>query len=192
MNVVHGNFRFTETKIPGVLLVDTKYYGDDRGGFMETWRQDALDASGVPYRFVQANQSISSRGVLRGLHLQKCYPQVKLVRVVLGEVFDVAVDLRPHSPTYGQWVGVRLSGENRRQLLIPRGLAHGFQVLSERAVFAYQCDEYYHPEDEGGVRFDDPDIGICWPLPEAPRLSAKDALLPSFQTFSSQLNEERP
>ena len=154
---------FTQTEIDGVYLIDTKVYGDERGYFMETYREDQFHALGLEYVFVQDNQSSSRKGVLRGLHFQKKHPQAKLVRVLRGEVFDVAVDLRRKSPTYGRWIGALLSGENRRQLLIPRGFAHGFLVLSDLAEFAYKCDERYHPEDEGGILWNDPDIAIEWP-----------------------------
>jgi dTDP-4-dehydrorhamnose 3,5-epimerase len=175
-----GEYDFRETGIEGVIVVTPRLFGDARGGFMETYTEKDFRAAGVTNSFVQDNQSFSVRGVLRGLHYQRRHPQAKLVRALVGEVFDVAVDLRPGSETYGRWVGELLSAENRRQLLIPRGFAHGFLVLSEQAVFAYKCDEYYHPNDEGGIRWDDPDIGISWPLPPGawPILSAKDAANP--------------
>ena len=157
------NFSFTPTAIPGLVIVDTKRYGDSRGYFAETYHQDLFDAAGYPYRFVQDNESFSQRGVLRGLHFQRNHPQAKLVRAVRGEIFDVAVDLRKGSPTYGAWDGIILSEDNARQLLIPRGFAHGYLVLSETAVFAYKCDDVYHPEDEGGILWNDPGIGIAWP-----------------------------
>lgn len=169
-----GNFTFTETKLRGVYLIDTKVYGDERGYFMETYKESDFRAAGLDYTFVQDNQSASRRGVLRGLHFQKKHPQAKLVRVLRGEVFDVAVDLRAGSETYGQWVGAVLSGENMRQLMIPRGFAHGFLVLSDYAEFAYKCDELYHPEDEGGIAWDDPDIAIDWPETGERILSEKD------------------
>ena len=158
-----GNFTFTETKIKGVYIIDVKSYGDNRGYFMETYKETDFQAAGLNYSFVQDNQSSSRKGVLRGLHFQCNHPQAKLVRVLQGEVFDVAVDLRRDSETYGQWVGVLLSGENKRQFMIPRGFAHGFVVVSDYAEFAYKCDEVYHPEDEGGLIWNDPDIGIEWP-----------------------------
>ena len=169
-----GNFTFTETKIKGVFIIDVKTYGDHRGYFMETYKEEDFRAAGLNYSFVQDNQSSSRKGVLRGLHFQKTYPQAKLVRVLTGEVFDVAVDLRKDSETYGSWVGVLLSGENKRQFMIPRGFAHGFVVLSETAEFAYKCDEKYHPEDEGGLLWNDPDINIEWPELEEIILSEKD------------------
>lgn len=158
-----GNFTFTETSIPGLIVVDTKTFGDERGYFIETYKEPDFRAGGITADFVQDNQSSSTKGVLRGLHYQIGHPQAKLVRVLQGEVFDVAVDLRKGSPTFGMWEGVVLSGENHRQLFIPRGFAHGFLVLSDEAVFAYKCDDVYHPNDEGGLMWNDPDLGIAWP-----------------------------
>ena len=175
-----GNFTFTVTKIKGVYIIDVKTYGDYRGYFMETYKESDFHEAGLDYRFVQDNQSSSRRGVLRGLHFQKTYPQAKLVRVLRGEVFDVAVDLRKGSGTYGQWVGALLSGENKRQFMIPRGFAHGFVVVSDYAEFAYKCDEFYHPEDEGGLIWNDPDIGIEWPDVGEIILSEKDKKNPSL------------
>lgn len=175
-----GNFTFNETKIKGVYIIDVKTYGDNRGYFMETYKDSDFLIAGLNYKFVQDNQSSSKKGVLRGLHFQKTYPQAKLVRVLSGEVFDVAVDLRKNSETYGQWVGVLLSGENHRQLMIPRGFAHGFVVVSEYAEFAYKCDELYHPEDEGGIAWNDPDIGIEWGDLKEIILSEKDKKNPTL------------
>ncbi|WP_165062553.1 dTDP-4-dehydrorhamnose 3,5-epimerase [Adlercreutzia sp. ZJ154] len=158
-----GNFTFTKTGIDGVIIVDVKAYGDDRGYFMETYKKPDFVAGGIDVDFVQDNQSSSTCGVLRGLHFQINHPQSKLVRVTQGEVFDVAVDLREGSPTYGKWEGVVLSAENRRQFFIPRGFAHGFLVLSDTAEFCYKCDDVYHPNDEGGLMWNDPAIGIEWP-----------------------------
>lgn len=169
-----GNFTFQETKIKDVYIIDVKSYGDNRGYFMETYKESDFKAAGLDYTFVQDNQSSSRKGVLRGLHFQKAHPQAKLVRVLSGEVFDVAVDLRRDSETYGQWVGVLLSGENHRQFMIPRGFAHGFVVVSDYAEFAYKCDELYHPEDEGGIMWNDPDIGVEWPEVGEIILSEKD------------------
>lgn len=157
------NFSFTKTDIEGVYIVEPKLFGDSRGYFMETYNAEIFKANGLDYDFVQDNQSKSRKGVLRGLHFQKNHPQAKLVRVLNGEVFDVAVDLRKDSATYGKWVGVVLSGENKKQLMIPRGFAHGFLVLSDEAEFAYKCDDFYHPEDEGGIMYNDPDVNIEWP-----------------------------
>lgn len=180
-----GNFTFTQTAVEGVVVVDVKSYGDGRGYFMETYKREDFERGGIGCEFVQDNQSASSRGVLRGLHFQVAHPQAKLVRVVEGEVFDVAVDLRPGSPTFGAWHGEVLSAENRRQLFVPRGMAHGFYVMSGRAVFCYKCDDVYHPNDEGGVAWDDPDLAIAWPIPEGeePVLSGKDSRHPMFEEW---------
>ena len=175
-----GNFTFHETSIPDVWIIDVKSYGDSRGYFMETYKESDFRAAGLDYCFVQDNQSSSRKGVLRGLHFQRAFPQAKLVRVLRGEVFDVAVDLRSGSETYGKWVGALLSGENRRQLMIPRGFAHGFLVVSDMAEFAYKCDELYHPEDEGGIMWNDPDIGIEWPDVGEIILSEKDKAHPTL------------
>ena len=172
-----GNFTFNETKLKGVYIIDVKTYGDNRGYFMETYKEDDFKAAGLDYNFVQDNQSSSRKGVLRGLHFQKNHPQAKLVRVLKGEVFDVAVDLRKGSETYGQWVGAVLSEENKRQFMI---FAHGFLVLSDYAEFAYKCDDVYHPEDEGGIMWNDPAIGIEWPEAGELILSEKDKVHPSL------------
>lgn len=177
-----SNFTFTETNIKGVYIIDVKSYGDRRGYFMETYKEDDFVAAGLNYRFVQDNQSSSHKGVLRGLHFQKTYPQAKLVRVLKGEVFDVAVDLRKGSETYGKWVGILLSEDNHRQLMIPRGFAHGFIVVSDHAEFAYKCDEKYHPEDEGGILWNDPDLNIDWPDIGEITLSEKDKNNPTLST----------
>ena len=181
-----SNFTFSETKIKGVYIIDVKLYGDHRGYFMETYKEDDFRAAGLDYTFVQDNQSSSKRGVLRGLHFQKTFPQAKLVRVIKGEVFDVAVDLRKESDTYGQWVGVLLSEENHRQFMIPRGFAHGFVVVSDHAEFAYKCDEKYHPEDEGGILWNDPNIGIDWPQLGEITLSDKDKNNPLLSEINIQ------
>ncbi len=178
--MVSGNFRFTETAIKGLYLIDVRSYGDHRGYFMETYKKSDFEAAGLHYDFIQDNQSSSRKGVLRGLHFQRTRPQAKLVRVLKGEVFDVAVDLRRGSETYGRWEGVLLSEENRRQLLIPRGFAHGFVVVSDYAEFAYKCDEFYDPGDEGGLLWNDPSIGIVWPEVGEIILSDKDRGNPSF------------
>lgn len=182
-----GKFQFEETPIQGVFTITPTVFGDERGYFMETYHEKEFRAAGIEAVFVQDNQSKSRRGVLRGLHFQAQHPQAKLVRVISGEVFDVAVDIRKGSPTFGQWAGVVLSAENKKQFFLPRGMAHGFFVLSETAEFTYKCDEFYHPEDEGGIRWDDPDIGIEWPLNGiTPLLSEKDlkhnGLRDCFQT----------
>lgn len=169
-----GNFTFNKTDIEGVYIIDVKSYGDNRGYFMETYKESEFREAGLNYNFVQDNQSSSSKGVLRGLHFQKTHPQAKLVRVLTGEVFDVAVDLRKDSKAYGKWVGVLLSAENHKQFMIPRGFAHGFVVVSDYAEFAYKCDELYHPEDEGGLIWNDPDIAVEWPDVGELLLSEKD------------------
>ncbi len=164
-----------KTSIEGVLIIEPKVFGDARGYFMETYNQREFHEKGITNIFVQDNQSRSKKGVLRGLHFQKTYPQAKLVRVLEGEVFDVAVDLREGSSTYGKYVGVYLSDKNNRMFLIPKGFAHGFLVCSETATFVYKCDDFYHPEDEGGIAYNDPDIGISWPDCGELLLSEKDA-----------------
>lgn len=158
-----GNFTFTKTSIEGLIVIDVKSYADDRGYFMETYKEQDFKAGGINVTFVQDNQSASSKGVLRGLHFQIGHPQSKLVRVIKGKVFDVAVDLREGSPTYGKWEGVELSEDNRRQFFVPRGFAHGFLVLSDYAEFCYKCDDVYHPGDEGGYMWNDPAFEILWP-----------------------------
>ena len=149
--------------IEGLCVLNPTVHGDSRGYFMETYSQRDMEEAGFQINFVQDNQSMSSKGVLRGLHFQKHYPQTKLVRVIRGAVYDVAVDLRRDSPTYGKYGGVLLTEENKKQFLIPRGFAHGFLVLSETAEFCYKCDDFYHPDDEGGMAWNDPVIGISWP-----------------------------
>jgi dTDP-4-dehydrorhamnose 3,5-epimerase len=159
-----GNFKFINTEIKGVYIVETKVFGDNRGYFMETYNYNDFKEAGLDMEFVQDNQSKSTKGVLRGLHFQKKHSQGKLVRVTKGKVFDVGVDLRDGSETYGKWVGVELSEENKKQFYLPKGFAHGFLVLSDEAEFCYKCTDFYHPEDEGGLIWDDPNIGIKWPL----------------------------
>ncbi|OUO46787.1 dTDP-4-dehydrorhamnose 3,5-epimerase [Olsenella sp. An285] len=189
--ITSGNFTFTDTSIEGVKIVDVKSFGDRRGYFMETYKRPDFVAGGIDAEFVQDNQSSSTRGVLRGLHFQINHPQAKLVRVVRGTVFDVAVDLRSGSATYGKWEGVVLSAENRRQFFVPRGFAHGFLVLSDEAEFCYKCDDVYHPNDEGGLMWDDPAIGVEWPALEGDDafdpaklvLSDKDKAHPSLSSL---------
>lgn len=175
------SFTFTKTEIEDVYIIEPKVFGDNRGYFMETYKQTDFEENNLKYNFVQDNQSSSTKGVLRGLHFQKNYPQAKLVRVLSGEVFDVAVDLRKESTTYGKYVGVMLTGENKKQLMIPRGFAHGFLVLSDYAEFSYKCDELYHPEDEGGIIYNDPTINIQWPKLTELKLSEKDKKNPTLK-----------
>jgi dTDP-4-dehydrorhamnose 3,5-epimerase len=184
-----GNFTFTPTQIEGVVVVDVRRFEDPRGYFAETYKRENFVDGGINVEFVQDNQSCSTQGVLRGLHFQKNHPQSKLVRVIEGEVFDVAVDLRPGSATYGRWEGVTLSAQNMRQFFIPRGFAHGFLVLSPTATFVYKCDDVYHPNDEGGLMWNDPTIGVEWPAIEGePLLSEKDQHHPSFLSFVEELD----
>lgn len=189
--LISGNFVFTPTSIEGLIIVDTKSYSDARGSFMETYKRNDFLAGGITCEFVQDNQSVSTQGVLRGLHFQINHPQSKLVRIVSGKVFDVAVDLRPSSTTFGHWEGVILSEDNHRQFFIPQGFAHGFLVLSETATFCYKCDDVYHPNDEGGLAWNDPTLAIAWPALEGSEtldvaqliLSEKDLHYPSFQEY---------
>ena len=168
-----------QTPIEGVLLIKPRVWGDARGYFVETWQQQRYDAAGINLPFVQDNHSMSTRGILRGLHYQKTRPQGKLVYVSLGSVFDVAVDIRHGSPTFGNWFGVELSQQNQWQMWVAPGLAHGFVVTSDIAHFHYKCTDYYCPEDEASIRWNDPVVGIDWPLAE-PQLSAKDSVAPSW------------
>jgi len=171
-----GKFTFTETPLKDVLIIEPTVFGDHRGYFMETYNKRDFEEAGFRWNFVQDNQSLSEKGVLRGLHFQYKHPQGKLVRVIRGEVFDVAVDLRKMSDTFGKWYGIILSEENKKMLYVPAGFAHGFLVLSETAEFSYKCTDFYHPEDEGGLAWNDPDIGITWPTEcvEDIKLSQKD------------------
>ena len=176
--------KLTLTPIKDLVVIEPKVFEDQRGYFFEfeAYNKNTFRELGLDYDFVQDNQSFSTKGVLRGLHFQKQYPQAKLVRVLQGEVFDVAVDLRKDSPTYGKWYGVRLSAENKKMFMIPRGFAHGFLVLSDTAVFSYKCDDFYHPNDEGGIMYNDPDIGVEWPKIGAEYiLSEKDKKHPGFK-----------
>ena len=178
-----GKFKFTETGIEDMFVVEPTVFEDNRGYFMETFQENDFKEAGHDLTFVQDNQSKSTKGVLRGLHLQLKYPQGKLVRVIKGEVFDVGVDLRGDSPTYGKWYGEILSEENKKQLYIPPKFAHGFLVLSDEAEFLYKCTEFYHGEDESGIRWDDEDIAIDWPLDGIDEiiLSDKDKEWKSFK-----------
>ncbi len=158
-----GQIKVTKTNIKDLVVIEPTVHGDDRGYFMETYNQNDMKEAGIDVEFVQDNQSMSTKGVLRGLHYQKEFPQAKLVRVIKGEVFDVAVDLRRDSETYGEWFGIRLSEENKKQFYVPAGFAHGFLVLSEEAEFCYKVTDFYHPNDEGGLLWKDPDLGVEWP-----------------------------
>ena len=180
-----GKFNFIKTSIDGVIIVEPTVYGDSRGYFMETYQKEDFEKAGITVDFVQDNQSMSTKGVLRGLHFQKQFSQSKLVRCIKGEVFDVVVDLREGSPTFGKWEGVILSEENKRQFFIPKNFAHGFLVLSDEAEFVYKVDDYYHPNDEGGLMWNDPDIGIEWPITKGMtiNLSDKDKIHPPFKDF---------
>ena len=179
MNVV-------ETSLPGVLLIELRVFRDERGFFYESYQARRYEDEGVPAHFVQDNLSRSERGVLRGMHYQLGRPQAKLVQVIRGEVFDVAVDIRKGSPHFGRWVGYRLSDENQRQLYIPEGFAHGFMVLSEIADFYYKCSDYYAKEEERGIRWDDPTIGIEWPGGEK-TLADRDAKFSLLQNMDADL-----
>ena len=171
-----GKIKVTKCDIEGLCVIEPTVFKDERGYFMETYNENDFKEAGLDMKFVQDNQSMSVRGVLRGLHFQKQYPQGKLVRVVRGKVFDVAVDLREGSPTYKKWYGVELSDENKKQFYIPEGFAHGFLVLSDEAEFVYKCTDFYHPGDEGGMMWNDPEVGIEWPLEDGVELviSEKD------------------
>ena len=170
-----------ETSVPGVLLLEPRVFEDPRGWFYESYREDRMRELGITARFVQDNQSFSRRDVLRGLHYQVGRPQAKLLRVIQGEIFDVAVDLRRKSPTFGKWAGEVLSGANRRQMYIPEGFAHGFLVLSETAEIFYKCSDVYVPKEERGIAWNDPEVGIVWPLDgRSPVLSDKDVRLPKL------------
>ena len=178
-----GNFEFQKCNIKGLYVITPKVFGDSRGYFMETYHYEDFKAEGLSMVFVQDNQSLSKKGVLRGLHFQKNHPQGKLVRVVSGIVYDVAVDLRKSSNTYGKWYGVVLSAENKKSFYVPEGFAHGFLVLSEEAEFAYKCTDYYHPEEEDGIIWNDDELGITWPISSDMELliSDKDKKLPTFR-----------
>lgn len=180
-----GKFNFINTEINGMFIIEPTIFDDPRGYFLETYHLNEFKKAGIDVNFVQDNQSKSKKGVLRGLHFQTKNPQGKLVRVIKGEVFDVGVDLRENSPTLGKWVGVNLSSENKRQLYIPAGFAHGFLVLSNEAEFVYKCTEFYDPENESGIIYNDPEINIKWPILNNMNitLSKKDSILPSFKKF---------
>ena len=172
-----------KTKLADCIIIEPKVYGDERGFFLETFQAERYSRAGITLPFVQDNHSRSTKGVLRGLHFQRSKPQGKLVRVVRGEVYDVAVDIRAQSPTYGQWQAVILSAENKRQFWVPPGFAHGFVVVSDSADFEYKCTDYYDPSDEGSLLWSDPDLRIPWPI-ESPILSEKDALAPQLASLN--------
>ena len=180
-----GKFNFIKTPIEGVTVIEPTVFGDNRGYFMETYQYEDFKAAGLDMVFVQDNQSKSKKGVLRGLHYQTRNPQGKLVRVIKGEVYDVAVDLRQNSETFGKYFGVLLSEENKKQFYIPEGFAHGFLVLSDEAEFVYKCTNYYDPTSEAGLMWNDPDIGIEWPVKDGMEiiLSEKDKVHPSFKEY---------
>ena len=173
--------------IKGLKVIEPTVFGDDRGYFMETYNYNDFAAAGIDCQFVQDNQSASKKGVLRGLHFQINYPQDKLVRVISGEVFDVAVDLREGSETFGKWFGVTLTAENKKQFFIPKGFAHGFIVLSDHAEFCYKVTDFYHPNDEGGLMWNDPDIGVEWPMPEG--MTADDLILSDKDKVNSSYKD---
>ncbi len=176
--------KVVETKLPGVLIVEPDRFGDARGFFQEIWHEGRYEEAGIRGPFVQDNLSLSAHGVLRGLHFQNPNAQGKLVYVLQGEAFDVAVDIRPGSPTFGKWTGVTLSGDNGRQFYIPPGFAHGFCVTGETALFAYKCTDFYNPRTEGAIRWNDPAIGIDWPVSD-PVVSAKDGDAPLLAEINS-------
>jgi len=178
MNVV-------ETDLPGVLLLEPRIFGDERGWFFESWQQERYAELGIGGPFVQDNQAYSRRGTLRGLHIQNPYGQGKLVQVIHGEVFDVAVDARRGSPTFGRWYGARLTGDNKHQLWIPPGFLHGYLVTSDDALFSYKCTDYYHPETQFSVRWNDPDVGIDWPVEGTPLLSERDRDAPLLRDIAA-------
>jgi dTDP-4-dehydrorhamnose 3,5-epimerase len=179
--------RILTTGLPGVLLLEPDLFRDPRGYFLETFHERKYREAGIPHSFVQDNQSRSTRGTLRGLHAQLRKPQGKLIRALQGEIFDVAVDIRPGSPTFGRWTGATLTGENFLQMFIPPGFAHGFCVLSEVSEVAYKCTDFYDPSDEIGFRWNDPTVGIAWPIQD-PLLSKKDAALPPLSELRRRLS----
>ena len=183
-----GKFKFIKTFIEGVFIIEPTVFGDERGYFMETYHANEFKEAGLDMAFVQDNHSKSRKGVLRGLHFQYTEPQGKLVRVIKGEVFDVAVDLRRDSPTYGKWEGVKLSEENKKQFYVPEGFAHGFLVLSDEAEFIYKCTNFYNADDEGGIVWNDPDIGIEWPIDDIKEviLSEKDKELKTLKDSNTE------
>ena len=184
-----GQIKVTTCDIEGLKVIEPKVFGDARGYFFESYNYNDYAAAGITQEFVQDNQSASKKGVLRGLHFQKNFPQDKLVRVINGEVFDVAVDLREGSKTYGKWFGVVLSAENKKQFFIPKNFAHGFIVLSDYAEFCYKCTDFYHPNDEGGLLWSDPEIGVKWPLPAG--MTTEDLIISDKDHKWRGINEYR-
>ena len=178
-----GQIKVEKTPIEGLYVIEPTVHQDERGYFVETYNQRDFEEAGLYYTFVQDNQSMSVKGVLRGLHFQKEFPQAKLVRVIRGTVFDVAVDIRKNSPTYGKWYGVELSEDNKKQFLISEGFAHGFVVLSDVAEFCYKVTDFYHPGDEGGIAYNNPDIGIEWPVTDNLIMSQKDQNWPGLSSI---------
>jgi dTDP-4-dehydrorhamnose 3,5-epimerase len=185
-------FKVINTSIKGLLIIETKIFKDDRGFFIESYNKRDFKEIGLDVEFVQDNHSFSRKGVLRGLHFQLKHPQGKLVRVISGRVFDVAVDLRPHSPTLGKWYGVELSGENALQFYIPPGFAHGFIALEDNTHFLYKCTDFYYPNDELGIIWNDPDLNIRWPINQVEEIiiSDKDKKLPTFREVKDLLTKE--
>ncbi|MCR5255581.1 MAG: dTDP-4-dehydrorhamnose 3,5-epimerase [Acetatifactor sp.] len=186
-----GKLTVETCEIEGLYEITPQVFGDNRGYFTETYNYNDFAAIGIDCKFVQDNQSASKKGVLRGLHFQKEFPQDKLVRVIKGEVYDVAVDLREGSKTFGQWHGVLLSEENKKQFFVPKNFAHGFLVLSDYAEFCYKVTDFYHPNDEGGIKYDDPDLNVAWPIPEGMELtlSDKDKVQASFKQYCEEHNK---
>lgn len=186
-----GKLTVENCGIEGVKIITPKVFPDERGYFMETYQKKEFEEIGIDVEFVQDNQSASKKGVLRGLHFQKEFPQDKLVRVIRGAVFDVAVDLREGSKTFGKWAGVELTEENKKMFFIPKGFAHGFLVLSDYAEFTYKCSDFYHPNDEGGIAYNDPEIGIEWPMEEGLELvmSEKDQKWSGLSNYVQNKNK---
>lgn len=188
-----GKIQVETCGIEGLKVITPTVFGDERGYFYESYHYEAYKEAGIPQEFVQDNQSSGRRGVLRGLHFQKQFAQDKLVRAIRGEVFDVAVDLREGSPTFGKWYGVLLSEENKRQFFVPKHFAHGYLVLSDYAEFCYKCTDFYHPGDEGGIAYNDPAIGIEWPIPEGMELVMidRDRSWGGLEDYKRQMHENK-
>jgi len=188
-----GKIKVSTCDIEGLYVIEPTVFGDKRGYFMETYNQNDFKEAGLDMVFVQDNQSMSTKNVLRGLHFQINHPQGKLVRCIRGKVFDVAVDIRKGSKTFGKWFGVELSAENKKQFYIPEGFAHGFLVLSDQAEFCYKCTDFYHPDDEGGIAYNTPDIGVEWPIPEGMELilSEKDTKWGTLEQYMKEKEHEK-